>query len=87
MLWVLIRISVAILMSTHNICFYEVILMSMHNICYYEAILMSTHNVRFYGELEKIISILPSNTLIILFYWFCLLMCNWHSWSYNFMFI
>ena len=46
MLWVLIRIASrgkAILMSTHNICFYG------------EAILMSTHNIWFYGEISKII--------------------------------
>ena len=49
MLWVLIRIasaSEAILMSTHNIGFYEL----------GEVILMSTHNIGFYEEISKIIT-------------------------------
>ena len=56
MLWVLIRIAEAILMSTNNICFRLA-----------EAILMSTHSICFYGEIMKIIPKLSSNTLLICF--------------------
>ena len=67
MLWVLIRIvsqAEAILMSTHNIGFYE------------EAILMSTHNIGFYEDLTKIIFQLSSNIIKYtpyLFFWTALL--------------
>ena len=56
MLWVLIRIvsqAESILMSTHNIGFYE------------EAILIITHNIGFYEDLTKIIFQLSSNTHLI----------------------
>ena len=50
------RLEEAILMSTHNIGFYEV-----------KVILMSTHNIGFYDEISKIITYhqISSNTYLI----------------------
>ena len=51
----------------HRFLWTEAILMSTHNVCFYgtKAILMSTHNICSYGEITKIIPKLSSNTLLI----------------------
>ena len=59
------RLDEAILMSTHNICFYTYVVGTHENRLDDEAILMSTHNICFYGALMKIILQLSSTTLLI----------------------
>ena len=61
-------------MSTHNIG--EGILMSTHNIGFYETevILMSTHNIGFYEDLTKIIFQALSNIIKYALYLFWIYM-------------